>query len=788
MARGSNPVSAFLAGFGVVDQLETNRQRRSFLEQQQEFAAEEHSWRRKAEKRADDLYEQAKIAEYQRKKAVEFEAITTDIQNKVTSQIDAAEAAGDTKLANQLRERWFTGPNAPANLINEGWKRQIARDPTFGEHLAFAFGKDAAAGPLVRDRSKPISAVGFSMPGQAGEGHPGGVWFGVDSVNGMQPMTQFRSSADNDPIFFAQPGMAELVAAYGDSAMTDEFTIMKFLYSAVGGDQPDGQPVEPQKVAANRAATAGGATTTVNPNAGNTTGISEEQQAANLEALRQRQAAGDARRAEEQAKRAAALNSGGPQTVDQLFEEGPVSETTSEEPPVNVPSIDVPSTVTDTLDLGTPINDILGVLPRIPSTVTKMFGLDGLFGDSGPKNTVQVNEAAKEVGSPPASRLTTKAPPLTEEEVETIPTPPKEVADNIATTLVAKRPTYKTKAPPPEDVFMAFMLHKAAPDTIGLDDVMRFRQTGTFNEPAERKLEHFTENGAVHFFSTVPSTGEVSYVGGQQIGPTDAQKESQRAAINAQYKEPRSDFAVRKDQIDLLKNHRWLNGDEVRANDVLVAFDRTESNAASAQRQIEAQINAGQLPPEYATLLPAFNREDSTTLDMLPTAAQWQNNFKNHNLGQHITDVAHWPQKNLLRLFGLPFGMSEREAERWSQKFSPIAWTNSLLQPELKRDNLDIGMLAVANNITNQEAFNEFAQVYGIQYGMWADNQRVTGTQRIVDVQLMERDALQRLQAAQQARERGEGTNIKSLHDARQEAFENFLVERLEEFKNSAQK
>ena len=72
--RGSNPVSAFLAGFQAVDALETNRQNRAFREQQWRGKREEMSRTRKMWKRQDDEYEYLKLERYRGQKLAELEA------------------------------------------------------------------------------------------------------------------------------------------------------------------------------------------------------------------------------------------------------------------------------------------------------------------------------------------------------------------------------------------------------------------------------------------------------------------------------------------------------------------------------------------------------------------------------------------------------------------------------------------------------------------------------------------------------------------------------------------
>ena len=73
---GANPVSAFLAGFSAVDSLETNRQYRKSL-------ADQDSRMRQMWKREDDAYTRQQLDKYRNDKLVEFNATTEQITNEV---------------------------------------------------------------------------------------------------------------------------------------------------------------------------------------------------------------------------------------------------------------------------------------------------------------------------------------------------------------------------------------------------------------------------------------------------------------------------------------------------------------------------------------------------------------------------------------------------------------------------------------------------------------------------------------------------------------------------------
>jgi len=244
----TNPVSAFLQGFAVVDQLETNRQNR-------EFKREQRSRLHTLWQREDDEYARLKLNRYRADKAAEFDAITSDIMTGITGEIDAFDAIiADSKSTDEqrttaqqgaeaLRTKWF-GADQLHNLINEAWKRQIARDPEFGEHMSLALGKDAAAGPLVRDKMRPVSGVGVIPPNKFPGANDGGIFIEVDATGGNGPLTHNRTSSPNDRVFLGKAGMTELIRVYGRDAVSDKYAIMGVLRERIGGNDFTGNPTQ----------------------------------------------------------------------------------------------------------------------------------------------------------------------------------------------------------------------------------------------------------------------------------------------------------------------------------------------------------------------------------------------------------------------------------------------------------------------------------------------------------------------------------------------------------------
>lgn len=190
----TDPVSAFLRGFAIVDRLETNRQLRDFREEQQ-------SRLRTVWDREDELWARNEKAHMQQEFLQMFDASTRAVlMNK--------------KLGpEQLNNTQF--------ILNEALKRTVAMRPEFGEATALAFGVDPQAGALVRNKQRPVSGVGIDLER--------GMFWEVDSVNGQQPLTVNRTDSPNDPVFFGQPDMTKLIKVFGPGIMNSDLFVAQML-------------------------------------------------------------------------------------------------------------------------------------------------------------------------------------------------------------------------------------------------------------------------------------------------------------------------------------------------------------------------------------------------------------------------------------------------------------------------------------------------------------------------------------------------------------------------------
>ena len=220
-----NPVSAFLQGFAAVDSLETNRQNR-------EFQRENRSRLKTLWQRQDQQFERDELDRYRQEKLVEFDALTRDVVNRMESE-DPGFLDADSKDGK---------PAGRVRVWNQVLNEMVQSDPEFGEHASEVFGLDAAGGSLVRDPTKPISGVGI-FPASLSSDGKGGVFFEVDSINGMQPLTKNRTSAANDEIFLGEMGLRELTQLFGQGVMKNDLIVAEQLRNALNLSEVTGNPL-----------------------------------------------------------------------------------------------------------------------------------------------------------------------------------------------------------------------------------------------------------------------------------------------------------------------------------------------------------------------------------------------------------------------------------------------------------------------------------------------------------------------------------------------------------------
>jgi len=523
-----NPAAAFLRGFATMDQLETNRLNRR-------LQGEKMSRLRTMWERQDEVYEREELDRYRAKKAAEFSLITDEIMQERSDEIDAAEAAGDMETADRIRNEWFTGgKESRARLVNEGWKRQLQRDPSVGELFALANGQDAAAGPFVRDKTKPVSGFGIAPPSSPFAGR---LFAEIDSVNGLQPMTDGRSARADDKVWTAAPTLSSLYAMYGSPELIKQHQIFGMIMQDLGATEATGQMESqdtrqrtPDSDPVTESTTESGGSEQVEGDLVNvdTQGPSGEVEAditeTDADALR--------RRSEEDHQLDAAFGEeAGANLVNLLRDEaaGPsvddaVDAYLERNPPVFDSTIKAATDAADRetarmsgLDRSTPARagqydraGIISAVDRVGSTLggiakdvggdvlsavtpskdtrsylSNLVGVgDNVTAEGGPNDATEIGAAAKETGTTPTVGESTANSPTTQGVIDKTPAPANNsAAAGVAGSLVANQ---KQGKPPPEEVYKAMMMAKVG--LITMEDVMRFKQTGQLSEPAEATM------------------------------------------------------------------------------------------------------------------------------------------------------------------------------------------------------------------------------------------------------------------------------------------------------------
>jgi hypothetical protein len=211
----NNPVDSFMRGFAVVDQLETNRQLRSFRE-------EEMSQARKEWAHQDEMWAIEANQRRQAKYAAMFESTTVSVMEEVDMQVqeqlrlaDEADAAGRHDEAKKRRKhadeaiKYWTSPNpvidgkpaGEAMIVQEVVRRMQQADPEFGEWVMLQAGRDPGAGSLVNSM-QPVQSLVVVPPELSPLGIPSIAAELNRKDGGTGGMTQFRTDRPNDPIDF----------------------------------------------------------------------------------------------------------------------------------------------------------------------------------------------------------------------------------------------------------------------------------------------------------------------------------------------------------------------------------------------------------------------------------------------------------------------------------------------------------------------------------------------------------------------------------------------------------
>jgi hypothetical protein len=532
----NNPALAFLAGMRGVEMNRVSKQNRA-------FQAEQQSWLRTAWARKDEAYEKAKLDAYRAEKAMEFSLISDEIMEENQRAIDAAEAAGDLKTANELRAQWFDGPDAKANIINEGWKRQLQRDPGIGELFGLVQGQDPAAGPFVRDPRAPVSGFGVAPPSSPFAGQS---FIEIDSVNGNQPMTEGRGAGNKDNVWSTPATLSSLYAMYGSPELIKQYQIFGVMMEELGANKPTGK----MESVDTRVRT--------QPGVQNTPDVVADEIAQDYgDDIDRSEGSGEIpgsrdvaeRRRQEAIDRRNAKNAAGEGDISDLTD--PIAESTQDAVyrMVNlVQAGSFPTNAEEAGDAGKMIlggatdlllssvgefvksagavswqstKDVLGLFKHLASNIAEPvvdFTLNltstggTISASSVPDNAAAINAAHQANPETPSVAESTANAATTREVVDKTPMPTPEALVRATSDVVTNQ---GQGAPPPEEVYKALMQARAG--LITLPELMQFKRTGRWGESAEVKFINMgkgilaaTRSDGSFSFTQVPGFGDAS--------------------------------------------------------------------------------------------------------------------------------------------------------------------------------------------------------------------------------------------------------------------------------------
>jgi hypothetical protein len=244
----------------VVDQLETNRQRRRFAE-------EEMSETRKLWARRDELWAETQLQKKQAKYAQLFSStmqnVMEEVKVKMDTQVELAEKAkanGNMEEYNkrmadvQRQATYWRSPNpvidgklaGEAMLVQETVRRMQQQDSSFGEFVMLQAGRDPGAGSLV-DSQNPVQSL-LVAPG---ESNPTGEVALAAELNrtdgGTGGMTEGRTDRPGDPIDFIPVNAALAHKVFGESYATNKYQEMRLLRGIVGDDVDGSGRTDPSR-------------------------------------------------------------------------------------------------------------------------------------------------------------------------------------------------------------------------------------------------------------------------------------------------------------------------------------------------------------------------------------------------------------------------------------------------------------------------------------------------------------------------------------------------------------
>jgi hypothetical protein len=517
----NNPVDSFMRGFAIVDQLETNRETRSFQRAQRSRMYE--MWERE-----DEEYEKAKLRQYQQEKLVEFNYELDNVIQGIAAEVEQLKADKKFKEAELLENKWFT-PNTFSDgefrgvslAVQEVVKKMQQRDPSFGEHVALAGGRDPGAGSLV-DSKNPVANV-FVVPPDASPNGQASVAFEVNRKDGkLGPMTVNRTESGNDPIDFIPVDTQLMFKVFGPGFADNKMAGTRLLGTMFEGDRGNPRAVEKED-----ATTAGGGSKEQPGGTAGSTTMSDEEFAA-------RQAQADQEAAARSTPPPSPINVEGPDiglsTTVPSEEERARSNTLRDRGQLQGDRGPAQDQTTTPIDVGGPAEEptesrgIVGQFQDAATAIARRFGLAGEAIERGTeKRRAEAVETLQKIGHEVTVATTApfgithvdtpegKAVPVVPQAVDT-PEKAKQVGATPSTVTAAERgdqaamdkitvpgnneavqrtaqvATGPVRGRKPSFIQRYNALSLARMGLVTPEELSRYARTGSWNEPAEWKL------------------------------------------------------------------------------------------------------------------------------------------------------------------------------------------------------------------------------------------------------------------------------------------------------------
>jgi hypothetical protein len=734
----ANPVSAFLAGFQAVDQIETNRENRANLRQQRGFLEERMSRSRKLWLQEDDDRKRFETDRQQGDDAQIMDSITKDIMEEhgkkaeqLQRQLDSDPNNAELQKQLQAELRWSynaavdeSGNRVGMSLVMQEMLNRLP--PEARERALLYNGTDAAAGPLVTT-GDPVASLTHVPGATTGKDGGGSLYAEVNVADGkVAPLTDNRTAADNDKVTEFEVN-SQFMTNWLGKHWTDpklHVNIVKFLYAGMTEAEQRSGPIgasDPSRDA-----------TVVATQAAGTSAAPDDSVLADVPdgAVTAEQAAGgEAAPGAEQPDTA----SEGPAPFDNSVLEG--EATPGDLVPESVKSL-VDFTMNNLLDGKLGSTDVAADTnpPKDKDFFEALTGNWRRFRRQGQEFAANQAEGAPALHEPqpgsmldPANKTSTDyvnagvpAPVVAgvrgaiggdtttaadRELVNQVPPPAsREQMNSMASNLLAASNS-RRRTPTMQEVMETASF--ISMDYITMDQGRRFVNTGSYDAPAKKNFHTITGTNS-GITTILVDDGQSIGVAGQVR--TDSPKPGKAPPTSRELVEEATKFIKTQPGFVDVEGGDGYAADT--ANDLFFTHTAFKDAANQAPGLIR-EVGMG----------------DASELITASKAGQWQRNYQPTGIKRSISEF--------LRAEGVYLGFGGAlNLATWVIR-TPLDFINNFGASQSSND-LTIGVLAKRNGITSQLDFDHFATVYTEIYGQAADNTHVNPTQRIIDVQMME--------------------------------------------------